>query len=167
MRRWLALLVLKLGVVSVACGAPEMPPAPDVVWVAIGGETFTLEVAAEPATRFRGLSGRSSIPRNGGMLFVLPRPRPMTMVMRDCPVAIDVAFLDDAGRVVAIHEMRPEPPRGPGESRRAYERRLHPYSSGAPAHFAIETAGGRLRQLGVAPGEKLALDVDALVRRAQ
>ena len=39
------------------------------------------------------------------------------MVMRDCRVAIDVAFLDGAGRVVAIHEMPVEPPRLPRESR--------------------------------------------------
>ena len=31
-----------------------------------------------------------------------------------------------------------------------YERRLPEYRSGAPAQFAVEVAGGRLAQLGVA-----------------
>jgi len=166
-RRSLALLVLLLGPVSIACGEPEAPSAPDVVWVAIGGETFTLEVAADPATRFRGLSGRSSIPRNGGMLFVLPRSRRMSMVMRDCPAPIDVAFLDAEGRVVTIHEMQSESPRGSREDSEAYERRLSQYPSGVPIRFAIETAGGRLRQLGVEVGQRLALDVEALASRAK
>ena len=79
----------------------------------VAGEAFEVEVAVDPMDRMRGLSGRTAIPRNGGMLFVLPRPEPMSMVMRDCPIPIDVAFIDAMGRVVAIHEMTPEPPREP------------------------------------------------------
>jgi uncharacterized membrane protein (UPF0127 family) len=153
---------------ALACGARGGEgDAPARVWVALGGETFDLELARTPAERQRGLSGRAHIPRNGGMLFVFPRPQPLSMVMRDCPAAIDVAFLDAAGRVVALHEMSPEPPRRPGEGALEYERRLPVYPSGAPAQLAIETAGGRLRQLGIAPGDRVALDVEDLLRGAK
>jgi uncharacterized membrane protein (UPF0127 family) len=87
--------------------------------------------------------------------------------MRDCPVPIDVAFLDAQGRVVAVHEMAVEPPRAPGETPRAYEARLPLYPSGGAVHFAIETAGGRLRELGLAPGARVALDAPGLVARAR
>jgi len=143
--------------------APSLP----IVWVTLGGETFALEVAADPDTRFRGLSGRARIGRNTGLLFVFPGVAPRGMVMRDCAVPIDVAFLDDAGRVVAVHAMEVEPPRRPGEGRRDYERRLPVYASSAPARFAIETAGGRLAQLGLRVGDRVRLDAAALAAQAR
>jgi uncharacterized membrane protein (UPF0127 family) len=101
------------------------------------------------------------------MLFVFPSPRPLAMVMRDCPAPIDVAFLDAGGRVLAVHAMTPEPARAAGESAWAYERRLPAYGSGASAQFAIEVAGGRLAALGVAPGSRIAFDAAALAARAR
>ena len=101
------------------------------------------------------------------MLFAFGSPRPLAMVMRDCPEPIDVAFLDGEGRVVALHSMRPEPPRGAGESAIQYERRLPAYPSAAPAQFAVEVAGGRLAQLGVQVGTRLVFDAAALARRAR
>jgi uncharacterized membrane protein (UPF0127 family) len=156
-----------------ACSAGEPTPTGGVdprlarTAVGVGGETLDVEIAIDPLTRFRGLSGRPSIPRNGGMLFVLPAPRPMSMVMRDCPVAIDVAFADSLGRVVAIHAMVPEPPRHPEETPFAYERRLPEYPSEAPIQFALETAGGRLAELGLQVGDRLHFAARELVERAQ
>ena len=151
-----------------ACGRDDAPAAPDVetLWLSLGGETFTLEVALDPGTRQKGLSGRPSIPRNSGMLFVQPRLQPIAMVMRDCPKPIDVAFLDAAGRVVAMHAMQPEPPRRHDETPSEYERRLRPYPSRRPVQFAIEIAGGRLAELGIVVGERIAFDGDALARRS-
>ncbi len=135
--------------------------------VVVAGETFVVEVAADPRSRQRGLSGRTSIPRNGGMLFVLTRPEPMSMVMRDCPNAIDVAFIDAMGRVVAIHEMPPEPPRRSAESPFQYERRLPEYPSGSPVSFALETAAGRLADLGLEVGDRLHFPAQSLITQAQ
>jgi uncharacterized membrane protein (UPF0127 family) len=91
------------------------------------------------------------------MLFPFGGPRLTAFVMRDCPIAIDVAFLDAEGRVISVHEMQPEPPRKPGESMNEYESRLRTYPSGLPAWFAFETAGGRLRALGVHGGDRIEL----------
>jgi uncharacterized membrane protein (UPF0127 family) len=152
---------------AAAVASERAPAGIPRVWLALGGETFTLELAADPDTRYRGLSGRTHIDRNGGMLFVYPDEAPRGMVMRECFVPIDVAFLDASGTIVALWAMSVEPPRAANEPRRAYERRLPIYRSGAPARFAIEVAGGRLARLGLVPGSKIALDVaalDALVR---
>jgi uncharacterized membrane protein (UPF0127 family) len=165
----IALLVAR-GAAGPACtdaAPPPPPPAPETAWVEIAGELFELELALDPATRFQGLSDRSRIPRNGGMLFVLPRPQPLSMVMRRCRVPIDVAFADDTGRVVAIHTMAVEPPRAPGESAAAYDARLPLYASGVPVRFAVETSGGRLAELGLAVGDRLVFDAEALARRAR
>lgn len=167
-RPWIALL----WVAAVACteaepAAAPTPPAAETVWVEIGSGLFELELALDPATRYRGLGQRLSVPEDGGMLFVFPESRSLSFVMRDCPIPLDVAFLDASGRIVAIHEMRPEPPRAPGESRRAYERRLPGYSSGGPARFVIETAGGRLREVGARVGGRAVFDAEGLARRAR
>jgi uncharacterized membrane protein (UPF0127 family) len=159
--------------VALACSlSDELPASADaplahVVQVVVAGETFAVEVAADPKSRMRGLSGRRAIPRNGGMLFVLPRPDPLRMVMRDCPNPIDVAFVDAMGRVVAIHEMLPEPPRRPDESPYRYEQRLPEYASGVPVQFALETAGGRLAELKLQVGDRLHFSARELIERAE
>ena len=160
-----AALAIPAALAALAALAQPLAPRLPTAGVTIGGERFTLEVARDPATQFRGLGGRTHIDPRGGMLFVFPSPRATAFVMRDCPIPIDVAFLDADGRVIAIHEMQPEPPRGADESAVAYESRLRPYPSGLPALYAIETAGGRLRPLGLRGGDKLEIDRAALLAR--
>jgi uncharacterized membrane protein (UPF0127 family) len=148
--------------------AAAATPAPgETLFLALGGETYTLELALDPRTRQRGLGGRPGVAPRGGMLFVFPSPRPLAMVMRDCPEPIDVAFLDAQGVVVALHAMRAEPPRQPGEGALAYERRLPEYPSGVPAQFAIELAGGTLSRLGIEAGARIPLATAPLVARAR
>jgi hypothetical protein len=60
--------------------------------------------------------------------------------------------------------MKPEPPRGEAESAALYESRLEKYRSGLPALFAIETAGGRMREVGLRGGDLVELDRETLVR---
>ncbi|MFP8881778.1 MAG: DUF192 domain-containing protein [Myxococcota bacterium] len=145
---------------------PDRSEKPATAWVEIGKELFELELALDPRTRHRGLGGRSFISPTGGMLFVNRVLQPVGMVMRDCPIPIDVAFLDEDGRIVATHEMQPEPPRGPAESARQYEQRLPIYRSGAPARFSVEIAGGRLAEMGVGVGDLLVFDTREFLERA-
>ena len=147
--------------------APESKVPERTAWVEIVGQLFELELALDPASRFRGLSGRRSLPSDGGMLFVDPRSRRRAMVMRDCPIPLDVAFLDGGGRVVALHAMAVEPPRGRDEPAAVYEARLPLYDSGATAQFAVEVAGGRLRELGLQVGDPVVFDTKTLLSRAR
>ena len=161
-----------LAVIALACTESEPPPktpleAPEAIWVEIAGEPFELELALDAATRHQGLSGRLAIEPNGGMLFVSTVERPQAMVMRDCAIPIDVAFLDFSGEVVAIHEMRPELPHRPGESQSEYESRLRVYASGTPAGFAIETAGGRLDEVGLQVGDLVVFDIASMLDLAR
>lgn len=140
-----------------------LPTAP----VTVKGERFVMELALDDASRIRGLSGRAEIDPKGGMLFVFPTAQRREFVMRDCPVPIDIAFLDASGRVVAVHAMVPEEPKRENESDFEYENRLKRYSSRFPAQFAVETAGGRLTALGLREGELVVFDVEGLKRSAQ
>ena len=164
MRDFRSVIFPLVAAIALACPESESPPeaplkVPRAIWVEIAGEPFELELALDGATRHLGLSGRLLIEPNGGMLFVSTVERPQAMVMRDCPIPIDVAFLDASGEVLAIHEMRPELPRRPAESQRDYESRLRIYGSGVPAGFAIETAGGRLGEIGLQVGDRVVFDI--------
>ena len=138
--------------------------------VKINGRTFFLEVAADDATRFRGLGGRTHIDENGGMLFVFPQAKGTDngFVMRDCPIDIDIIYLDSNGIVVTTHMMKAELPRGPGEGQpgdldnRSYESRLKIYRPRYPYQFAIELKGGTLPTLGVKEGDRIDLPLQKL-----
>lgn len=128
--------------------------------VVLAGQVFLLELALDQQARFQGLSDRSQIAPNGGMLFVFPRAQVVEFVMRRCPVPIDVIFLDPGGRVVATHAMRVDPPDTP-------EQQLTRYPSYYPAQFAIEIRGGSLNRLQLRPGQKIGLPLQALKQRAR
>jgi uncharacterized membrane protein (UPF0127 family) len=121
--------------------------------VKLGGEWFHLEVAADDATRMRGLGGRTTIEPDGGMLFVLPELRETGFVMRDCPIDIDIIYLSAEGRVMTTYEMKAVEPRGEGEGQpgtfdnQKYESRLKSYPSHYPTQFVIELAPGTLKRL--------------------
>ncbi len=133
----------------------------------IGEERLHLELAADRESRVRGLGGRDHILPNSGMLFAFGRAEPRSFVMRDCPIPIDIAFLDAEGRVVAIHAMQPEPPRRTDETPFSYEERLRPYASAAPTQYAVETAGGRLAALGLQVGDVVDFDREAVLQRVE
>ena len=99
------------------------------------------------------------------MLFAFSRAAPLVFVMRHCLVPIDVAFVGDAGRVVALHAMAVEPPQRGDETPFAYDSRLRRYASEAPARFAVELAGGTLSRLGLRVGDALEFDREAVLRR--
>lgn len=175
------------GLVAVLTGCDETDPASaDVVPVKLGGKTFYLELAAEDSKRMKGLGGRTHIEEDGGMLFVFPpsQVRVQNFLMRDCPIDMDIIYLDGAGRVLTTYTMKKEPPRAADGSEGKegefgtgnpsgtapadrYEQRLPKYSSRFPSTFVIEVQAGTVQKLGVKEGDQVGLDVAALKRRAR
>lgn len=168
---------------DVATQAPAKP-ASRTAKVTIAGETFDLELALDDESRFRGLSGRTEIARNGGMLFVFPdvSVRVQGFVMRDCPIPIDIIYVGRDGRVVSMFAMTPEAPRSDDERELSppfsgaprwawvnakYEARLQQYNSRYPAQYVIELAGGRLKDLKVQEGDLIEFDRESLKKRAK
>lgn len=152
---------------KIALDTERLSKASDLERVKIGSREFFLELAARDPMRMMGLSGRVEIAEDSGMLFVFPDAQERHFVMRDCPIPIDIIYLDATGKVLAVHEMTPEPARGPSETAEAYEDRLKPYPSNGPMQFAIELRGGITRMLGLKPGATVGLDVERLKRLAE
>ncbi|MEE9403978.1 MAG: DUF192 domain-containing protein [Algisphaera sp.] len=126
----------------------------------LNGMPLTTELALTQDHRFRGLSGRESLPVNRGMLFVFQNEAPRSFVMRDCLMPIDIAFIDASGHVVNVHRMTLDPPGTP-------EHKLTLYKSNRPALMALELAAGGLDRYGLKPGVKTAFPLLKLKRRAR
>src|SRR5882672_10858964 len=62
--------------------APDDKPKLEPVTIA--GKDFKLEPALDRKVRFHGLSGRTEIKPDGGMLFAFSAPQNLYFVMRDC-----------------------------------------------------------------------------------
>jgi uncharacterized membrane protein (UPF0127 family) len=158
-------------VILVACG--RVIKDDKFADVSLDGKKFHLELALEQEKRFKGLSGRTEIPADGGMLFVFPEPMVTAFVMRDCPIPIDIIFLDGTGRITAMHKMQAEAPATDEEKQidpqtrlPKYEARLKKYPSKFATQFVIELKGNTLDGLKLKEGEKV--DVDAgLKKRAK
>jgi len=146
---------LVLSAFVIASGCSREPSAADRQVVRLGGQRFELEIAASPAARYQGLSDRTQIASDGGMLFVFPDVRPRSFVMRRCLAPIDLIYLSPTGRIVSMHRMQVEPAGTP-------EQHLTAYPSGWPAQFAVEVRGGSIDQLSLEVGEKVDLPLDQL-----
>ncbi len=72
-----------------------------------GPPTVVVEVAATGAARQRGLGGRETLADGAGMLFVYADSQARRFWMKDCLVALDIAFLDEKGRVLKIATLPP------------------------------------------------------------
>ncbi|MEE9130258.1 MAG: DUF192 domain-containing protein [Phycisphaerales bacterium] len=132
--------------------------------VVIGEETFNLEVAANEKSRAEGLMNREKIDDDGGMIFIYKRAQVRSFWMKNCLVDIDLLYLDGRGRIVSIHKMKKEPPRGENEPVVEYERRLKRYPSRRPAQFIIELKAGSIDRLKPKVGQTIELDLPKLRR---
>jgi uncharacterized membrane protein (UPF0127 family) len=126
--------------------------------IQFGGEPFDLEVAATEQAISKGLSKRTEIPKNTGMIFVFPSGNERFFWMIDCFVDIDIAYLSADGTVVSVYTMKKELPRQEGESNTTYEARLKRYNSGPGVQFAIETPAGTNEALKIKPGVRIPID---------
>ena len=70
-----------------------------------GGQTITADVAATEQTRQKGLMFRTQMGKNEGMLFVFPQLGYYAMWMRNTPINLSVAYLDEQGKIISVHEM--------------------------------------------------------------
>ena len=69
--------------------------------------TTFLSVADSPAEHARGLMGRTTIPKDGGMLFLYDEPRTGGFWMKNTRFPLSIALLDEDRRVVDILDMEP------------------------------------------------------------
>jgi len=107
--RTLKFLVLLLAI-ACAGGSPGTPGScpQDQATVSFSKDAqLSVQVAADDASRDRGLMGVTDLPENHGMAFTWGSPTDATFWMKDTLIPLSIAFVDQDGKVVTIKEMTP------------------------------------------------------------
>lgn len=132
--------------------APAAHAELPVVELAAGMHLIRAELADTFATRMQGLMHREKLGQNAGMLFVFDEPGVQCMWMKNTLIPLSVAFLDDAGRIINIEDMRP--------------RTEDTHCAARPARYALEMSRGWFAERGIKPGGRLR-GVEKLAPRRQ
>jgi len=138
-RSWIAFGLLLLA-------AAVVPPAlagglePLQVVTASGAHDFKVEVAADDASRERGLMNRRFMPADHGMLFEFPQEAPVSFWMKNTYIPLDMIFISPKGIVTNV-VARAEP----------LSERVIP--SGPPCVAVLEVNGGVAASIGLKVGD--------------
>lgn len=133
---WTALLTF-----SGSCLSRELPRTE----VHVGGYAFHAEIAADDASRTRGLMFRDELAEDAAMLFVFEAEQPLAFWMKNTRIPLDILYFDASGRLVSMQTEVPP-------CRVA----LCPnYPSERPARFVVEVIAGTAKRLGLKTGAAL------------
>jgi hypothetical protein len=135
MRRLLCLFLLAAG-----AAAAQQPPLPAVT-LGAGMHLIRAEVADRDASRALGLMHRASLAPNAGMLFVFEDSAVHCMWMKNTPLPLSVAFIDERGAIINIADMQPQSEDS--------------HCAARPARYALEMAQGWFAERGIRAGARL------------
>ena len=112
-----------------------------------GPHRLEVEVAETTAQRQRGLMEREHLPEERGMLFRFENEQSADNAfwMYRTLIPLDIAFIDDQGRIVAMHTMPPCDSSAPGD--------CPSYPAGAAYHSALEVNAGYFAERGIKVGD--------------
>lgn len=141
---------------ALTAAGPESGPAvqpetletvPLVIHGEQGPQRLEVEVARTIPQRSRGLMERDQLAERAGMLFLYDRPQSSRngFWMYRTRIPLDIAFIDEAGRIAEIHRMEPCASSRPGEC--PVTRPAVPYRA------ALEVNAGAFEAMGVAAGD--------------
>ena len=120
--------------------------------VAFRQTAFMAEVAVTPQETAKGLMYRQSLAKDRCMIFVFAEEGYHPIWMKNCLIALDVAWVDAEGKVVETVEHVPPCSPMRGED-------CPTYGGTLPARFFIEFPAGTFKRLGLKKGEKVGWDL--------
>ena len=110
--------------------------------VSINGQDLSVELAFTNDTRSCGLSNRFSLGKDNGMLFLFSNNRKRTFWMKNTHIPLSIAFIDEAGTIVTIHQMEADQTRTT-------------YHSSQSVRYALEVNQGWFTLHGIKTGDKV------------
>jgi len=133
--------VKKILLLLAACfAAPAWAQLPTLDLTA-GMHRIHAEVAADMGSRMTGLMHRKSMAQNDGMVFVFEESATQCMWMKNTLIPLSVAFIDEAGTIINIADMKPQTEDS--------------HCAARPARYALEMNKGWFAQRGIKPGSRL------------
>lgn len=162
--RFVAALLTAMLLLTPACGdgtssprAADTPaPAPiplAATTVRVGEHVIDVEVASSPEERSRGLSFRDELPEGAGMLFDMGVSRVHRFWMRGMQFPLDMVWIDEEKRVVAVTRDVPEPEPGTPDAE------LPRYSPPEPVRYVLELNAGAAERFAVERGDRIEFEL--------
>jgi uncharacterized protein len=102
---------------------------------------FKVQVAATDAQQEKGLMFVTALPDDGGMIFPYAPPQQVAFWMKNTLIPLDIIFVRANGTIIRIDNAQPLD--------------LTPLPSGEPVIGVLEIRGGRAKELGIKPGDKV------------
>ena len=104
----------------------------------IGIHLIQAEVAIRDEDRARGLMMRQKMAPNEGMVFRFENTNQVCMWMKNTLLPLSVAFIDEAGTIINIEDMKPQT--------------LDAHCAAKPARYALEMNQGWFKSKNIKPG---------------
>lgn len=127
-------LVVLIGFSAAAVGEPLLD-------LSVGDARLQAEYARAPAERERGLMERTELAANRGMLFRFDDFRRHCLWMKNTPLPLSAAFMDEQGHIVDVIDLEPL-----STAIRC---------SREPARYALEVNQGWFRRHGAGVGDQV------------
>ncbi|MDE3095869.1 MAG: DUF192 domain-containing protein [Chloroflexota bacterium] len=131
---------------------PTSPAGLPTTTLRVAGHTIAVEVAADEASRERGLSGRAALPPDAGMLFDMGQVMTPRFWMKEMRFALDLVWIGADKRVAGVSADVPPQPGVPDSG-------LRLYASPAPVRYVLEVNAGAAQRLGLRQGAQVAFDL--------
>jgi uncharacterized membrane protein (UPF0127 family) len=138
----LGAMTLCLSISLCACTARPAGPS-----VELKGRHFDIEIAADDASRERGLMFRDAMPADHGMLFLFDGMEPRIFWMKNTHIPLDILYFDQNYKLVSVQKRVP-PCRSAGND-------CPQYPSTGPAQYVLELNAGVADKLGVKESDEL------------
>jgi hypothetical protein len=136
-----AMFSLMIGAPSRVGAQSSAQPTLPTVKLTAGIHVITAEAATTNRTRTIGLMHRERLAPNHGMLFVFEDKSQQCFWMRNTPLPLTIAFIEDDGTIVQFADMAP--------------RSEFSHCSQKPVRYALEMEQGWFAKRGIAAGAKL------------
>jgi uncharacterized membrane protein (UPF0127 family) len=148
------ILAAALAAVAVLAGCGATPKPKQAVYaITVGHTSARVEIAADPESRAKGLSGRTALAEDSGMLFFFPQAGPVSFWMKDTHVPLSIAFITPDGRIAGIQDMSPDT--------------LDLHTSSVPVIMTLEMSSGWFTRNSVRPGDAIVLPPELSAMRAR
>jgi len=134
----LIIILIIFGFLLFRKGAPK-----DIKYVKIAGQSVKVDLARTPAEQEQGLSGRSGLKENEGMLFIFDKAGKYAFWMKDMKFPIDMIWIGDDLKVIYIKKDA-KPELFPGT-----------YGPDAPALYVLEMPAGFSDKNNLKVGDKV------------
>jgi uncharacterized membrane protein (UPF0127 family) len=107
----------------------------------VGEHTIDAHVARTREQRALGLMHRTEMAPNEGMLFICGECAVQSFWMKDTPLPLSIAFLDEDGTILHVDDMEPHS--------------LDSCTYGQPVRHILEMPRGWFAERGIGPGDRV------------